>query len=86
MFGATGPAMLSQERPARRIAAVEVAKSPEVLQEGSRALAKVLPDAELRESEGLSHNVKVRVLVPALVEFFAEVPTSAKADGATCKA
>jgi pimeloyl-ACP methyl ester carboxylesterase len=34
------------------------AKSPAVLREGSRALAAVLPNAELRELEGVSHNVR----------------------------
>jgi pimeloyl-ACP methyl ester carboxylesterase len=48
------------------------AKSPAVLQEGSRALAEVLPDAELRRLEGVSHNVKMNVLAPVLAEFFTE--------------
>jgi len=47
------------------------AKSPAVLQEGSRALAEVLPNAELRELEGISHNVKMNVLAPVLTNFFA---------------
>jgi pimeloyl-ACP methyl ester carboxylesterase len=47
------------------------AKSPEVLQQGSRALAEVLPNAELRELEGVSHNIKMKVLAPVLTEFFA---------------
>jgi pimeloyl-ACP methyl ester carboxylesterase len=46
-------------------------KSPAVLQEGSRALAEVLPNAELRELEGLSHNVKMDVLAPLVAEFVA---------------
>jgi len=46
------------------------AKSPAVLQQGSRALAEVLPNATLREFEGLGHNVKMKVLAPALAEFF----------------
>jgi pimeloyl-ACP methyl ester carboxylesterase len=46
------------------------AKSPAVLREGSRALAEVLPNAELRELEGISHNVKMDVLAPVLAEFF----------------
>jgi pimeloyl-ACP methyl ester carboxylesterase len=46
------------------------AKSPTVLQQGSQALAAVLPNAELRELEGLSHNVKMKVLAPVLAEFF----------------
>jgi len=52
------------------------AKSPAVLQAGSRALAKVLPDAELRELEGISHNVKMSVLAPVLAEFFTGGRTS----------
>jgi pimeloyl-ACP methyl ester carboxylesterase len=46
-------------------------KSPAVLRDGSRALAEVLPNAELRELEGISHNVKMKVLAPVLGEFFA---------------
>lgn len=47
------------------------AKSPAVLRQGSRALADVLPNAELRRLEGLSHNVKMDVLAPVLAEYFA---------------
>jgi pimeloyl-ACP methyl ester carboxylesterase len=46
------------------------AKSAPVLQQGSRALAEVLPNAELRELEGVGHNVKMGALAPVLVEFF----------------
>jgi pimeloyl-ACP methyl ester carboxylesterase len=46
------------------------AKSPAVLQQGSRALAEVLPNAELRELQGISHNLKMNVLAPVLAEFF----------------
>ena len=46
-------------------------KSPAVLQEGSRALARVLPNAELRELQGVGHNVKMEVLAPVLAGFFA---------------
>jgi pimeloyl-ACP methyl ester carboxylesterase len=46
------------------------AKSPAVLRQGSRALAEVLPTAELRELKGVSHNVKMNVLAPVLAEFF----------------
>jgi hypothetical protein len=45
-----------------------------VLQHGSCALAEVLPNAELRRLEGVSHNVKMPVLAPVLAEFFADVP------------
>jgi pimeloyl-ACP methyl ester carboxylesterase len=54
------------------------AKSPDVLQQGSRALAEVLPNAELRGLEGVSHNVKMPVLAPVLAGFFTD-----DADGAT---
>jgi pimeloyl-ACP methyl ester carboxylesterase len=54
------------------------AKSPAVLQEGSRALAEVLPNAELRKLEGVSHNVKMPALAPVLADFFAESPSQAK--------
>jgi pimeloyl-ACP methyl ester carboxylesterase len=55
---------------------VSGAKSPAVLREGSRALAEVLPNAELRELEGVSHNVKMNVLAPVLADFFAGRRTS----------
>ncbi|HEV2724527.1 MAG TPA: alpha/beta hydrolase [Thermoleophilaceae bacterium] len=53
---------------------VHGAKSPAVLKQGSRALAEVLPNAELRELEGVSHNVKMDVLAPVLAEFFTRKP------------
>jgi pimeloyl-ACP methyl ester carboxylesterase len=46
------------------------AKSPAVLQQGSRALAEVLPNAGLVELEGISHNVKMPALAPVLADFF----------------
>jgi pimeloyl-ACP methyl ester carboxylesterase len=52
------------------------AKSPAVLQDGSRALAEVLPNAELRELKGVSHNLKMTVLAPVLAEFFAGIDGS----------
>jgi len=55
---------------------VSGAKSPAVLREGSRALAEALPNAELRELEGVSHNVKMNVLAPVLAEFFTGRRTS----------
>jgi pimeloyl-ACP methyl ester carboxylesterase len=45
-------------------------KSPAVLQKASEALADALPNAELRQLQGVSHNVKMEVLAPVLVEFF----------------
>ena len=47
------------------------AKSPAVLQEGARALAEALPNATLHKLEGISHNVKMNVLAPAVAEFLA---------------
>jgi len=60
------------------------AKSPAVLQEGSRALAEVLPNAEVRELEGISHNVSMKALAPVVADFFARerdaaAPAEAKA-------
>jgi pimeloyl-ACP methyl ester carboxylesterase len=49
---------------------VSGAKSPALLKAGSRALAEVLPNAELRELEGISHNLKMKLLAPVLAEFF----------------
>jgi pimeloyl-ACP methyl ester carboxylesterase len=46
-------------------------KTMDVLRQGSRALAEVLPNAELRELEGVSHNIKMPLLAPVLAEFFA---------------
>ena len=50
------------------------AKSLAVLQQGSRALAEVLPNAELRVLEGVSHNPKMKALAPVLGEFIAGYP------------
>ena len=47
------------------------AKSPSRLQKGSRALAEVLPSAQLQEISGMRHSINARVLAPALAEFFA---------------
>ncbi len=46
-------------------------KSPKKLRKGARAIAAALPNAEARELKGVSHNVKMKVLAPVLVEFFA---------------
>lgn len=64
-------------------------KSPAELRKGSRALAEVLPNSELREFEGLSHNISMKAIAPVLAEFFAgngtfvapsgeEVPTASR--------
>jgi pimeloyl-ACP methyl ester carboxylesterase len=45
-------------------------KSPAVLRQSSRVLSQVLPNAELRQLEGVSHNVKMNVLAPVLADFF----------------
>ena len=45
------------------------ARSPANLRKGSRALAGVLPDAELRVLKGMGHRLKVKVLAPVLAEF-----------------
>ncbi|MGH3040250.1 MAG: alpha/beta fold hydrolase [Gaiellaceae bacterium] len=55
------------------------AKSPAVLRQGSRALAEVLPDAQLRELEGVSHNLRMHALAPVLAEFFADEAGAADA-------
>ncbi len=60
---------------------VSGAKSPAVLRDGSRALAEVLPNAELRELEGVSHNVKMNVLAPVLADFFVGRRTSPSPTG-----
>jgi pimeloyl-ACP methyl ester carboxylesterase len=58
-------------------------KSPAVLQQGSRALAEVLPNAELRKLEGVGHNVKMPALAPVLADFFAGNPSQAKGESWT---
>lgn len=45
-------------------------KTMSVLEQGSKALARVLPDCELRELPGASHNVKMEELAPILAGFF----------------
>ena len=49
---------------------VHGAKSPAALQQGSRALAEVLPSADLRALDRVSHNVKMNLLAPLLADFF----------------
>jgi pimeloyl-ACP methyl ester carboxylesterase len=48
------------------------AKSPTNLQKGSRALAEVLPNAQLRGLDGMGHRLKVDILAPVLAEFLDE--------------
>jgi pimeloyl-ACP methyl ester carboxylesterase len=47
-------------------------KSPAWLHHGMRALAEVLPNAQLRVLEGQTHMVKAKALAPVLVDFFGE--------------
>lgn len=58
---------------------VHGSKSPAVLRDGSRALAEVLPNAELRELEGVSHNLKMKALAPVLVDFLLKTGASSGA-------
>jgi pimeloyl-ACP methyl ester carboxylesterase len=51
-------------------------KSPEKLRKGSAAIAGVLPNAEHRTLPGVSHNVKMSVLAPVLVDFFTSAGTA----------
>ncbi len=55
-------------------------KSPEVLQEGSRALADVLPNAELRALPGVSHNLKMKAIAPVIAEFVAPTGEASQRD------
>jgi pimeloyl-ACP methyl ester carboxylesterase len=48
---------------------VSGAKTPSNLRKRSESLAEVLPNAEHRELEGVSHNVKMDRLAPVLAEF-----------------
>ncbi|HEY3189253.1 MAG TPA: alpha/beta hydrolase [Solirubrobacteraceae bacterium] len=52
--------------------AVAGGKSPAWLHHGMRALAGVLPNAQLRVLEGQTHMVKPKALAPLLVDFFGE--------------
>jgi len=45
-------------------------KSPTWMRQANRSLATVLPNAQYRTLEGQTHNVKVKVHAPVLVEFF----------------
>jgi CheY-like chemotaxis protein len=46
-------------------------KTSSTLRNGSRALAEVLPNAELRMLDGMGHRLKVKPLVPVLAAFLA---------------
>jgi pimeloyl-ACP methyl ester carboxylesterase len=56
-------------------------KSPDKLKKGARAAAEVLPNAELMELEGQTHNVSMNVLAPVLAEFLAVPSPRALAHG-----
>ena len=49
---------------------VSGAESPSNLRKSAKALAEVLPNAEHRELDGVSHNVKMDRLAPVLADFF----------------
>lgn len=52
------------------------ARSPSVLQDGSRALAGVIPQAELHALAGVSHNLKPDAVAPLLADFVTGVRAS----------
>ena len=51
-------------------------KSPEPLRVSSKALRDVLPNAELHEIPGASHNIKTSAVVPLIAKFFVEPVTA----------
>jgi pimeloyl-ACP methyl ester carboxylesterase len=50
--------------------AIDGGKSPTWMRNGTRALAKVLPNAEYRTLEGQTHDVSAKALAPVLDAFF----------------
>jgi pimeloyl-ACP methyl ester carboxylesterase len=52
-------------------------KSPDKLRKGATAIAAALPNAEHRALAGVSHNVKMSVLAPVLLDFFTSGCTAA---------
>ena len=50
------------------------------MQETAKKLSKTIPDAKLRTLDGQTHDVHPEALAPVLVEFFAAVPTDARAE------
>jgi pimeloyl-ACP methyl ester carboxylesterase len=57
-------------------------KSPAKLRKGAAAIAGALPNAEHRALPGVSHNVKMSVLAPVLVDFFTPGGAAAQSGGA----
>lgn len=65
--------------PAQRLASIPVptlvmagGASPAFMQEAAQAVARALPNAQLRTLEGQTHDVAPEVLAPVLGEFFAD--------------
>jgi pimeloyl-ACP methyl ester carboxylesterase len=63
--------------PAKRAASVKVAtlvgggdKSPSSMQNAVKQLADAIPNSELKMFKGQTHNISMKVLAPALIEFF----------------
>jgi pimeloyl-ACP methyl ester carboxylesterase len=56
-------------------------KSPKVLQDGSPALADVLPNAQLVALPGVSHNLKMKAIAPVIADFVAPVGRGARHGG-----
>jgi pimeloyl-ACP methyl ester carboxylesterase len=63
--------------PAKRAAAVKIPtlvgggeKSPSSMQNAVKQLAEAIPDGNLKMFKGQTHNISVKVLAPALIEFF----------------
>jgi pimeloyl-ACP methyl ester carboxylesterase len=51
--------------------AIDGGKSPRWMRNGTRALAKVLSNAQHRTLEGQTHDVSAKALAPVIVDFFA---------------
>jgi pimeloyl-ACP methyl ester carboxylesterase len=71
--------------PTKRLSSVRVPtllvygeKTPQALQDGTRAVSKVVPGAELRSIPKQSHNLKAASILPMLVEFTAKHEAGAK--------
>jgi pimeloyl-ACP methyl ester carboxylesterase len=80
-------AMNGFEPPAKRLGAIHVPtllvygdKTPKALQDGTTAVSKLVPGAELRSLPKQSHNLKPEAIAPVLVEFTSkhQLPAGAK--------